>query len=126
MNIASILVLIFLAITFIQSGYDKVSDWKGNIEYLTGHFSQTFIRKMVPISLVILLILELISGVLSAVGAIQLAVNNDRSAGFYGAVFSCCTLLFMLFAQRLAKDYEGARTVTIYFILAVLGVFWLS
>ena len=126
MNIASILVLIFLAITFIQSGYDKVSDWKGNIEYLTGHFSQTFIRKMVPISLVVLLILELISGVLSAVGAIQLAVNNDRSAGFYGAVFSCCTLLFMLFAQRLAKDYEGARTVTIYFILAVLGVFWLS
>ena len=126
MNIASILVLIFLAITFIQSGYDKVSDWKGNIEYLTGHFSQTFIRKMVPISLVILLILELISGVLSAVRAIQLAVNNDRSAGFYGAVFSCCTLLFMLFAQRLAKDYEGARTVTIYFILAVLGVFWLS
>lgn len=126
MNIASILVLIFLAITFIQSGYDKVTDWKGNVEYLTSHFSQTFIRKMVPISLVLLLILELISGVLCAVGAIQLAVNNIRTFGFYGTVFSCTTLLFMLFAQRLAKDYEGARTVTIYFILAVLGVFWLS
>ena len=38
MNIASILVLVFLAITFIQSGYDKVTDWKGNVEYLTSHF----------------------------------------------------------------------------------------
>ena len=126
MNIASILVLIFLAITFIQSGYDKVTDWKGNVEYLTGHFSQTFIRKMVPMSLLILLLLELVSGILCAVGAIQLAVNNIRTFGFYGAVFSCITLLFMLFAQRVAKDYEGARTVTIYFILGVLGVFWLS
>jgi hypothetical protein len=46
--------------------------------------------------------------------------------GFYGAVYSCITLLFMLFGQRLAKDFDGARTIAIYFVVSVLGVFWLS
>jgi hypothetical protein len=32
----------------------------------------------------------------------------------------------MLFGQRLAKDYDGARNIAIYFIPAVLAVFWLS
>ena len=31
-NTASILVLVFLAVTFIQSAYDKVFEWKGNVE----------------------------------------------------------------------------------------------
>jgi hypothetical protein len=42
---------------------------------------------------------------------------------FYGAVFSCITLLMLLFGQRLAKDYDGARTI--YFIPAVMAVYWL-
>jgi hypothetical protein len=32
----------------------------------------------------------------------------------------------MLVGQRLAKDYEGAKTIAIYFVPAVLGVFLLS
>jgi len=31
-----------------------------------------------------------------------------------------------LFGQRLAKDYDGARTIVIYFIPAVMLVNWLS
>jgi hypothetical protein len=46
--------------------------------------------------------------------------------GYYGAIISCVTLLFLLFGQRLAKDYDGARTIVIYFIPAVLAVFLLS
>jgi hypothetical protein len=32
----------------------------------------------------------------------------------------------MLFGQRLAKDYDGARTIAIYFIPSVLAVYWLN
>jgi len=46
--------------------------------------------------------------------------------GYYGAIVSCITLLLLLFGQRLAKDYDGARTLVIYFIPAVLAVFLLS
>lgn len=36
-NIASILILVLLAITFIQSGYDKLFDWKENLDWLKQH-----------------------------------------------------------------------------------------
>ena len=125
-NVASILVLVLLAVTFIQSGYDKVMDWKGNIAFLKEHFANTSLQKHVPLALMHLLILELISGILCVVGVIQLLVNNGRTFGLYGGIFSCLTLIMLLFGQRLAKDYDGARTIVIYFIPAILAVYWLS
>ncbi|RDI56533.1 DoxX family membrane protein [Flavobacterium glaciei] len=125
-NITSILILIFLAITFLQSGYDKLFYWKDNVEWLKGHFAKTPLKNSVPLALLNILILELISGILCVVGCIELLVNNGRIFGFYGAVFSCITLLMLLFGQRLAKDYDGARTIVIYFIPAILAVYWLN
>ena len=126
MNTASILVLAFLAVTFIQSGYDKISDWKCNVEWLKSHFANTPIREFVPESLGLLLILEVIAGVLCAAGIVELISSGSRQLAFYGAVFSCVSLILMLFGQRLAKDYDGARTIAIYFIPAVLAVYWLG
>lgn len=125
-NIASILILVFLAVTFIQSGYDKVMDWKGNVSWLKEHFAKTQLKNHVPLALFHVLILELISGVLCVVGCIQLLVNNERTFGLYGGIFSCITLIMLLFGQRLAKDYDGARTIVIYFMPAVMVVYWLS
>ena len=125
-NITSILILVFLAITFLQSGYDKLFNWKDNLEWLRGHFSKTPLKNQVPLALANILILELISGILCVVGCIELLVNNGRVFGFYGAVFSCITLLMLLFGQRLAKDYDGAKTIVIYFIPAILAVYWLN
>ncbi len=125
-NISSILILLFLAVTFIQSGYDKTMYWKDNVDWLTGHFAKTPIRNMVPFSLFLILVLELVAGILCISGIIQLLVNNGRSFGLYGAIFSCITLIFLLVGQRLAKDYDGARTIVIYFIPAILATYWLS
>lgn len=125
-NVASIFILVFLAITFLQSGYDKLFYWKDNTDWLKGHFAKTPLKNLVPLALLNILILELLSGVLCIVGCIQLLVNNGRLFGFYGAVFSCITLLMLLFGQRLAKDYDGARTIVIYFIPAVMAVYWLN
>ena len=125
-NPASILVLVFLAVTFIQSAYDKVFEWKGNVEWLKGHFANTILKNNVPLALGIILILELAAGILSLVGCTELFINGGRTFGFYGAVISCITLIFLLLGQRLAKDYDGARTIAIYFVPAVLAVYWLS
>lgn len=124
-EIFGILILAFLAITFLQSGYDKIADWKGNVEWLKGHFSQTFIKNNVPAALGVILITEVIAGALCVAGAIQLFANGSTVIGHYGAVMSCITLLFLLFGQRIAKDYDGARTIVIYFIPAILAVYWL-
>ena len=125
-NTASILVLVFLAVTFIQSAYDKVFEWKGNVEWLKGHFANTILKNNVPLALGIILILELAAGILSLVGCTELFINGGRTFGFYGAVISCITLIFLLLGQRLAKDYDGARTIVIYFIPAVMVVYWLG
>ena len=127
-QVAPLLVLAFLAITFLQSGYDKIKDWKGNVEWLNGHFSNTVLAKQVPLALGTILLLEIVSGVLCVSGIIQNIMQDGviRGLGFYGAILSCITLLFLLFGQRLAKDYDGARTIVIYFIPAVLFVFWLN
>jgi uncharacterized membrane protein YphA (DoxX/SURF4 family) len=78
-NTASILVLVFLAVTFIQSAYDKVFEWKGNVEWLKGHFADTILKNNVPLALGIILILELAAGILSLVGCAELFINGGRT-----------------------------------------------
>jgi uncharacterized membrane protein YphA (DoxX/SURF4 family) len=125
-NIASILILVFLAITFLQSGYDKLFNWKDNVDWLKEHFSNTPLKNQVPLALFHILVIELISGVLCVVGSIEMTLNSGRIYGLYGAIFSCITLIMLLFGQRLAKDYDGARTIVLYFIPAVMAVYWLN
>jgi uncharacterized membrane protein YphA (DoxX/SURF4 family) len=127
-QVAPLLILALLTVTFLQSGYDKIKDWKGNVAWLTGHFEKSILAQQVPLALGIILLLEIISGVLCFSGIIQHFLQDVviRGLGFYGAILSCVTLLMLLFGQRLAKDYDGARTIVIYFIPAVLAVFWLS
>ncbi|WP_146870284.1 DoxX family protein, partial [Flavobacterium branchiophilum] len=123
-NAASILILIFLGITFIQSSSDKVIDWKGNLEFMKAHFAETSLKKLVAIALFHLLIMELLSGILCIVGCIQLIINGGRIFGLYGAIISCITLIMLLTGQRIAKDYDGARTIVIYFIPSIMAVYW--
>ena len=127
-QVAPLLILALLTVTFLQSGYDKIKDWKGNVAWLTGHFEKSILAQQVPLALGIILLLEIVAGVLCVSGIIQHVIQDVviRGLGFYGAILSCITLLMLLFGQRLAKDYDGARTIVIYFIPAVLAVFWLS
>lgn len=125
-NLAPLFVLLFLAITFLQSGYDKFTDFKGNLSWLTEHFSGTLFANKVSISLKILLVIEILAGILCLVGIIEISISGGTSFGKYGACLSCITLLMLLFGQRIAKDYDGARTIVIYLIPALMGVYWLS
>ena len=125
-NPTSFVLLLFLTITFVQSGYDKLFYWKDNLDWLKNHFSKTVLKNLVPQALVIILVLELIIGVLAIAGIFNLLRNGDRTYGFYAAVLSCVTLLLLLFGQRLAKDYDGARTIVIYFIPAAGAVYLLN
>lgn len=125
-NLAGLMILLFLAVTFLQSGYDKFTDYQGNLGWLKEHFKGTFFDGKVDFSLKTILALELISGLLCIVGAIELFINGGTAFGKYGALVSCVTLLMLLFGQRVAKDYDGARTIAIYFVTAVLGVYLLQ
>jgi uncharacterized membrane protein YphA (DoxX/SURF4 family) len=121
-----VLLLFFLIITFLQSGIDKIFDWGGNLSWLKEHFADTFFKTLVPILLGILLLLEIASGILCAIGVSQLLLTGEKTLAFSGAMLSCITLLMLLFGQRMAKDYDGAKTIAVYFIPAVFLVYLLQ
>ncbi|MCF4100646.1 DoxX family protein [Gillisia sp. M10.2A] len=124
--ITEILILLFIIITFLQSGVDKIMDWKGNIGWLKEHFSKTFLARQVPLMLAIVLLLELLTGVLAVIGVIQIISSANLEIGWYACVLGAITLLMLLFGQRVAKDYPGAFTITGYFVVVILGVYIFS
>lgn len=125
-NATEILLLLFLIITFLQSGIDKVIDWQGNLSWLKGHFSNSPLKNLVPFLLFTILIVEVAAGVLCAVGLIQMVLFQNTEIALLGAVLSCLALLMLLFGQRIAKDYEGAKTIAVYFVPAIFLVFLLQ
>ena len=64
----NILFQVFFAILFLQSGLDKIIDWKGNLGWLTGHFEKSPLAKLVPAMLATLTFLEVLTGLLCLCG----------------------------------------------------------
>jgi uncharacterized membrane protein YphA (DoxX/SURF4 family) len=120
-----LLALAFYAVVFIQSGYDKIMDWNGNVSWLKGHFATTPIRNIVPAMVALILVLEVLSGAFSVIGMIKIWMGEGMQFAYYAGVLSGVTLLFLLLGQRLAKDYDGARTIAIYFVPAILMLSWI-
>ncbi len=125
-NATEILLLLFLIITFLQSGLDKVFDWKGNLSWLKSHFSKSPLHGMITGMLAIVLICEVLAGLFCLIGLVQITFATGGNLAFYGAILSCVSLLMLLFGQRMAKDYEGAKTIVIYLIPAIFLVFLLQ
>ncbi|GAB7255750.1 DoxX family protein [uncultured Polaribacter sp.] len=123
---AEILILFFLIITYVQSSIDKLTDWKGNISFIKEHFKNSPLKNNVPVLLAIVLIVEIIASILMIIGVYQIYTLEAKEIALLGIELSAITLLFLLVGQRLAKDYAGAMSLTVYFILTVIGVYLLN
>jgi hypothetical protein len=122
-NLPIIFISLFVAILFIQSALDKIFDWKGNLGWLTGHFSKTFMAGMVPMMLATITLMELATGILAAVGIVYLLISGSAIVIFYSSVLGAASLTALFFGQRIAKDYPGAAVLVPYFILLVLMMY---
>ncbi|NVJ88478.1 MAG: DoxX family membrane protein [Flavobacteriaceae bacterium] len=121
-----VLVLLFLIITFLQSGIDKLIDWKGNLDFIKDHFKNSPLKNSVPLLLAIILVLEIFAGLLMAFGVYQLYTSGAKEIALLGVELSAVTLIFLLIGQRLAKDYAGAMSLAVYFIITLWGVYLLN
>jgi ABC-type xylose transport system permease subunit len=122
--VMQLLTAALLAILFLQSGLDKVTDRKGNLEWLTGHFAKSPLARTVPLLLTVITALELAAGALSAAGLVQLLAMHATSLAFWGAALSGASLVCLFFGQRVAKDYAGAGGLVPYFLVTLAGL-WL-
>jgi hypothetical protein len=122
-NLPAFFGALFLSILFIQSGLDKVFDWKGNLGWLTGHFEKTFIGGMVPVMLGTLTAMELATGFLSAAGIVYVIAVCSKVVIFWAAVIGASSFCALFFGQRLAKDYPGATVLVPYFLLSLFVIY---
>ena len=116
-NVPVLLAALLVAILFIQSGLDKVLDWKGNVEWLTGHFSKTLLAGMVPVMLAQITLIELAAGLMSAAGIVYFFLTGSSAVIFWAAAVGAAGIIALFFGQRIAKDYAGAAVLIPYFIL---------
>jgi putative oxidoreductase len=123
---AVVLILLFLIVTFIQSGIDKLLDWNGNVSFIKGHFKNSPLKNTVPLLLTIILITEILAGILMVIGIYQLYTSEAKEIALLGIELSAITLILLLVGQRLAKDYAGAMSLAVYFIITIIGVFLLN
>tara|TARA_B110000261_G_scaffold103544_1_gene116351 strand:- start:239 stop:625 length:387 start_codon:yes stop_codon:yes gene_type:complete len=121
-KIAFIFVLAFFLIVFIQSGLDKVFDYKGNSSFLNDSLGSFFSKPLITLALISVTILELISGLLCLIGIVDVIFNDSNFIGLIGMIIGSIALLILLFGQRVSKNYDGAKTIAIYFILAMIGI----
>jgi uncharacterized membrane protein YphA (DoxX/SURF4 family) len=125
-HIVKLFLATFLAILFLQSGLDKIFDWKGNLSWLVGHFSKTFLNKQVSLLLATITLVELSAGALSVAGVFQIIFTLKSSLAYHGALASALSLVMLFFGQRIAKDYAGAATLVPYFILSIVAMVMLK
>jgi hypothetical protein len=116
---AQFLTLVLLAILFLQSGVDKILDFKGNLAWLKGHFAKSPLAGQVMPMLVVITLTETAAGALAAFGAVMLALDGSKSLGLHAAQLCALNIVMLFFGQRLAKDYAGAAALVPYFILSV-------
>src|SRR5712692_9218876 len=117
-----ILVSLFLAILFLQSGIDKIVDRQGNLEWLKGHFAKSPLAGIVPLMVTAITVLEVAAGGLSAIGCALIIFSRDSAIAFYGAVVSAIAIIALFFGQRMAKEYAGAAILVPYFLLTVVSI----
>lgn len=121
-KVAFLLVLVFFLIVFIQSGLDKIFDYKGNLNFLKDLLKIYFSPTLIELALISVTILELTSGILCLIGILNFLFNDSNFIGLIGLIVGSIALLVLLFGQRVSKNYDGAKTIAIYFILAMVGI----
>ena len=116
-NLPALFAALLVSILFIQSGLDKVFDRRGNLEWLSGHFSKSFLAPFVPLLLATITVVELAAGILCATGIVYFLLTSSAVLIFAASVVAALAITALFFGQRIAKDYAGAAILVPYFIL---------
>src|SRR5204862_6448518 len=86
LHFMQVLVAGFLAILFLQSSIDKVFAWRGNLEFIRGHFARSPLARMGTPMFGLLTHLELAAGILRAGCCPPIVLPGDSAVALGGAV----------------------------------------
>jgi len=111
------------SVLFLQSGFDKLIDYKGNRAWISAYFKETPFKKSSGILFWLLMLTELLAGLSNATGILMFLFFQHDWLQQLGIVLSSLALLFVFTGQRIAKDYVSAANTIAYLAFAMLA--WL-
>ena len=113
----------FIGIVMAQSGFDKIFNWEGELDFITEKFVKTPLANFSAFGLIQVTIFEVLSGLASLFGGIMVLFYGDKSYGIIGLILAAISLSILMLGQRISKDYEGAAVLVPYFLLTMFGLF---
>lgn len=122
----SILAVLFLFITFLISVIEKFADLKGTFAYMIAIFEKTLFAAIAKLLIWTLICLEIVTLFFLTVGGYQLIFDQTKENAIFGSILATLTILSMLVGQRIAKDYVGATSLTVYFLASITAIYLLQ
>jgi len=116
------LVSLFFAITFIQSGIDKVLNKEGNLSWFKSQFEPTIIKPIITPLFWWITIQELLLGLYMLAISIYSFAQGPNQYESYGLLYSLFVFIQLFTGQRIAKEYAGASGIIPYIIFALLAL----
>tara|TARA_B100001250_G_C19564766_1_gene684994 strand:+ start:104 stop:547 length:444 start_codon:yes stop_codon:yes gene_type:complete len=126
LSIICSLISAFVGIVMTQSGFDKIFNWEGELDFISEKFAKTPLSNFSAFGLIQVTILEVLSGLLSLFGVIMVLFYNNESYGIMGLILAAISFCILMLGQRISKDYEGAAALVPYFLLTMIGLFMYS
>ena len=123
LKILQVVISLFAGVLFVQSGFDKVINFKGNKSYIQSVFAKTIFRSFSSILFIIITILEGFAGVFAFFGGIFYFFEGQADFAILGLELSLISILCLFTGQRIAKDYAGAASLVSYFLLIAFGLY---
>ena len=113
-----IYILLFLAISFGYSLYEKLKDKKGYTLFLASHLKK---EKRASLFWWILVLINSTVCLFLLIGIFQEWFDYKILELNVIFEFNAFSILVLLFGQRLARDFQGAANLGIYFLIVILG-----
>ncbi len=118
-----VLFSLMISILFMQSGLDKILNWKAEKDFYREHFSKSILKNTIPFLMPVITISESMTGLLSVLGLIVYVSGGSTDLAILGMLLACLSIVQLFLGQRIAKDYAGAATLVPYFLMAVAGLY---
>jgi multisubunit Na+/H+ antiporter MnhB subunit len=115
----------FFAVLFLQSGGDKVMHYASNLSWIKEQFKNTIISSIIAPVFLFLTLLELASGISSALCLYFIGTRNT-DLSLPALTLCSTTVLALFFGQRISKDYQGSAAMAGYFAVCLLSLMALS
>ena len=119
------LILVFFGITYSFSLLEKILNWKPTISFYREHFKTSFLSKNIDLAVGLVCVLEAIVLLILAKNSYNYYLSSSVDSYLEFLLSSACLILFLLVGQRIAKDYQGATSLGVYFIVNLIGIYCL-